>query len=553
VLGPNDVARYNDALLIEQLHAPSRPDSARILDDAGVRRAGPRLLTTVSVLVVGALWIVLLLEMRVSLKWRLEHDAALLHYAAFLMDHEGRVPYKDIFETSMPGTFAVHYAIGHFLGFDAAPFRRVDLVVLTILLALTWAFMRRFGDLPALAAPALFALFYLSLGQEHSLQRDYLGILPIAAALTLQPTASARVAPWKFAATGLFLGLSSLFKPHLAIGLPVLFWALARGSRPAAPAMLRQAAWCAAGFLVPWIVAAVWLWRYGALSAFVDMAVHYLPLHNALNAEFVVLPRGEYTRYWMERALKFGGYRVVLVTAAAGLGYAWWMHGRKSARGASVTLVAALLAVYIWYPAIGGKFWSYHYLPTLYVLSLASALCVMRAEPGKPLAVRRAAIAAVVIAVALAAGDISSFTRGVLAGLRADYRAPSPKFGRVDAVGAWLSQHAAPGDVAQPLDWNGGMLHAMLVARVPIATSFTYDYHFYHHVSSPVIQELRRRFMRELQASSPRFILQVTARKPFVSGVDTTVQFPSLTDFLRDYQVVARGDGYSIFERRAAQ
>lgn len=488
--------------------------------------------------------------MRVSLKWRLEHDAALLHYAAFLMDHERRVPYSDIFETSMPGTFAVHYAIGHFFGFDDAPFRRVDLAVLAILLTLTWAFMRRFGELPALAAGALFALLYLSLGQEHSLQRDYLGIVPIAAALALQPIAPARVAPWKFAATGLLLGLSSLFKPHLAIGLPVLFWALVRGPRRVRSAMLGQAAWCAAGFLVPWIVAVLWLWRHRALGAFVDMVVHYLPLHNALNADFAILPRSEYLQYMVEGVLEFGGYRSMLIPAAAGLAYGWWLHGRRSTVGSSVALLLGLLAVYVWYPAIGGKFWNYHYLPTLYMVSLASALCVMSAESAKALAARTAAIASLLIAIALGAGSVGGFTRGVLTGLHADYRAPSPKFGRVDAVGAWLSQHAGPGDRAQPLDWNGGMLHAMLVARMPIATSFTYDYHFYHHVSSPMIQRLRCRFMRELRASSPRFILQVTARKPFVSGVDTTVQFPSLTSFLRDYQVVLRGDGYSIFERR---
>jgi hypothetical protein len=87
-----------------------------------------------SALFVVSLWTVLLLQMWVSLKWRLEHDAALLHYAAFLMDHEGRIPYKDIFETSMPGAFAFHYAIGHFYGFDDGPFRRIDLAYLVVLL-----------------------------------------------------------------------------------------------------------------------------------------------------------------------------------------------------------------------------------------------------------------------------------------------------------------------------------------------------------------------------------------------------------------------------------
>jgi hypothetical protein len=195
-------------------------------------------------LFVVALWTVLALQMWVSLKWRMEHDAPLLHYAAFLMDHEGRVPYKDIFETNMPGTFAFHYGIGHFFGFDDRPFRRADLAYLVLLLASTWAFMRRFGGLPAFAASAIFGLLYLSLGQTQSLQRDYLGILPIAAALTLQPAAAMLAAPWKFIATGSLFALSALFKPQLTIGLPVIFWGLTRGSHPSWKVMFGRALLC---------------------------------------------------------------------------------------------------------------------------------------------------------------------------------------------------------------------------------------------------------------------------------------------------------------------
>lgn len=51
----------------------------------------------------------LLIKAYSSLTWRMEHDTPLLYYAAFMMDKHGLIPYRDIFETSMPGTFAFHY------------------------------------------------------------------------------------------------------------------------------------------------------------------------------------------------------------------------------------------------------------------------------------------------------------------------------------------------------------------------------------------------------------------------------------------------------------
>lgn len=103
----------------------------------------------------------------------------------------------------------------------------------------------------------------------------------------------------------------------------------------------------------------------------------------------------------------------------------------------------------------------------------------------------------------------------------------------------------------QPLDWTGGALHALLSARAAPATSFVYDIQFYHHVSSPYIQELRRRFITELTAARPRFIVEIDdASKPWPEGPDTTHSFPALRSILaRDYQVALRGAGYTIDER----
>lgn len=58
--------------------------------------------------------------------------------------------------------------------------------------------------------------------------------------------------------------------------------------------------------------------------------------------------------------------------------------------------------------------------------------------------------------------------------------------------------------------------------------------------------------MNQLQVSEPRFIIEVTAiDKPWVSGEDTTRDFPELRMFLAEnYSVTMEKEDYIIYERR---
>jgi len=56
--------------------------------------------------------------------------------------------------------------------------------------------------------------------------------------------------------------------------------------------------------------------------------------------------------------------------------------------------------------------------------------------------------------------------------------------------------------------------------------------------------------MNQLQANPPRFIIEVTAiDKPWVSGTDTSREFPELRMFLNEnYSVAIQKDGYVVYE-----
>jgi hypothetical protein len=105
------------------------------------------------------------------------------------------------------------------------------------------------------------------------------------------------------------------------------------------------------------------------------------------------------------------------------------------------------------------------------------------------------------------------------------------------------------------LDWTGGTLLAMLETRTPIATPYVFDFYFYHHVSNPYIQSLRMDFVHQLATASPRYIVEVTSiDKPWVSGEDTTREFPELRAFLKEhYSITIQKDDYTIYERDGIQ
>lgn len=534
------------------------------------------LLPIVQSLVLAALALLLVLKAAGSTRWRMEHDTPLLHYAAFLIDERGMSPYRDVFETSMPGTFLFHTAVGGLFGYGDAAFRAVDLFLLACISCSSFFFMRRFGALAGWAAAILFPLVYLGKGNVMSLQRDYLGVVPLALALCCIPAEAGGhglagkgpVRLRRFAAVGALFGFASLIKPHLALGLPIFFGALSvirwRG-RPSAPSvdpprrsagsfprswrdLLRCAGATVLAFLATWLLALAWLWARSSLGAFLDIVFGYLPLHNEINGARAVLAESERLPYLFIRTLGLGGYGSLALLGFFGCYHAF-VHARRR-WNVSAVLVLLCAAAYLFYPTLAGKFWKYHYMPMVYFLALAGALS-LASRRGR--LVRMGWLATAIFLLAIQQQlNLPRYVRSTRAALAESYRPPAPKKGRVDQIADWLRHRLEPGDTVQPLDWAaGGAVHAMLLARAKPATRYLYDYHFYHHVSHPYVRNLRRSFLADLKAARPRFIIESQVVRPRVRGRDTARSFFALETFLQNhYTQVRRGDGYSIFERK---
>jgi hypothetical protein len=206
------------------------------------------------------------------------------------------------------------------------------------------------------------------------------------------------------------------------------------------------------------------------------------------------------------------------------------------------------------YPALSGQFWFYHWLPFTYAAMIAAGACLVPLEGtrGKP-----ARIKARIIAVGLLAVFAARFVAREIPMAGADYQAwreQAPLVvwnGVPDRIAEYLRANLRPGDAVQPLDWNGGAVHGMLLAQADLATRFMYDFHFYHHLDSPYIVKLRREFIEELKSSPPRFMVDIIRDKSRVHGPNTTREFPALTGFIRErYRIAMRDPSFIIYERR---
>lgn len=504
------------------------------------------------------------LKIYTTLEWRMEHDTPLLNYAAFLMHQHGLVPYRDFFETSMPGTFAFHYALTGLFGYGDAAFRYVDLTLLCALLVASYLFMRRFGHAVAAWGAILFGLIYLSKGQVMSLQRDYIGIIPVAFSLLTIPAATGASVPLaRFALAGLLFGMSVTIKPHLGIAFPVVFGALyAFRSHSQKECSIRDFLQCVmvslAFLLMPMAIALVWLASNSALASFLDMVFQYLPLHSAMNGDHMTISGVKRANYVVRSTFMLGGYVALFVCSLLGFYLAWKQSGGDRAMQISIASLTFCTLAYAIYPAPAGKFWPYHYMPLAYFCAISAGLCLFGhsrlsgwwapvATSWRSQAGRLLPVLALVIAVSVQL-PLTKFLHTLSTDLRFGPEVHAPKWGDVDEIANWLKSRIKSGDTIQPLDWADGGVHAMLLVEARLATHFLYEYHFYHHISSPYIQSLRQSFITQLYENRPRFIVKIRARMPW--GEDTTSQFHELQKFMSDNYVVARaGKYYLIYER----
>lgn len=498
---------------------------------------------TVQLVLATILGSVFLVQLAGSVFWRQYLDTPLLNYVGFLINEQGLIPYAEIFETSMPGTFLFHTVLGKIAGYSDLAARIADISALLVCLALIYLIIQPAGKIQGAIASLVCGLAYLAHGSRIALQRDFLGLIPVfAAILALQASSKNKISQKSgFFITGLLIGISASFKPHLAIVWPVLlFFLTPENIFLKVKTGLKAVLISLAGFIVSFSVPIIWVWHAGGLNSFLEIFFNYLPLHTHLGHDFQLIPWPDKFFYAIKGMFIFNDYLLFLIAGVIAIYFN--KNTEFPLKRRLIVSISAATVAFWFYPAISGQFWYYHWLPFQFmVIILASFL--LNPSPALSNRIKMFATILFVFIIPLQTGLSPEFIHQLN-----NKEIPAPLNGVPDQIADFLKKNLKPGDKVQALDWVNGAIHGMLEAKAFTATRYLYDYHFYHHISHPFIKNLRHDFITKLKKAPPRFFIYVFL-KSRVTGPDTSMEFPELGKFLfKNYKPVVKNPAYAIFE-----
>jgi hypothetical protein len=502
------------------------------------------------------------LEAAASLSWTLTGDSALLHYVAYLITDQDFVPYLDLFEPNLPGTYFFHMAIGYLFGYGDLPFRIVDIAWMLGVFWVTWHLMRPFGIAAAIGACVSYYLIYLGFGPYMALQRDHIAILPVATALYLSFQMPTDVA-WKrvrYFSIGVLFAVAGLIKPNLLVGLPVsiaLCGIFAMGNKFSLWRFLttsvKVAGIAASGVAVVLATTLLWLWDIGALAKFIELYREYVPLYASLSGDFEFKTASARLSYNLANMGNLGGFKHLFYLSLLGTIMCFFTAKNWIIRSRALALLAMMLA-YILSASVAGKFWPYHWLPFQYFSCLGMAMLLCRTTDTK----------APIRQIGFATIGLCLFVAGTLASRPITGHRPLPPLFHLASsevaefaeertrlafeLAEYFRVHSRPEDRIQPLTWVGGAAHAMLLSKRVVATPYITDFQFYHHVNNPFVIKLREDLINRMRAELPEFVLAIY-EKPTLIGPHVSYSFPELDSLLAaEYGKVHSGQSYDVYK-----
>ena len=502
--------------------------------------------------------VILLILGILSLRWHMVHDSPIMLYASFLMNSFDYIPYRDFFDMNMPGIHLFDSVFIRLFGLSNLGYRIGDLLYLAAIMAATRIWMGSFGKNTAWFGAVVFGIAYLMKGPTMSFQREFIILLPISMALCIS-TISIKINDiLKYTLLGFFFGIAATIKPHAIIGLPLvtIFLLLENHHKTASKSrrltfFIKNISYVLLGLLIPFAACLIYLQSNNALSPFLDIVKNYWPLYNNMTGYYKTIEGLEKTLYLMSSYLNFGDLTLWFIPCTAAFYITYYVTGFDAGKKRKILLLAGLAFIYSIYPIFAGKFWPYHWLIMMYFLILLGSLCLISGNGTKPQSKRLFPIILFLIILIPALRPSDNFMHNIIS-----YSSSEENIGFMENIMAteiadYMNKHLQDGDLAQPLDWTGGAIHAMLISKAKIATPFIYDFHFYHHLSNPYILNLRREFISHLRKSNPKYIIQIFANRPWPYGKDTDSNFDNLIDYINSsYSPAVERREYIIYVRK---
>lgn len=500
-----------------------------------------------------------------TLRWEVYWDHAGFLYYAWLANERGYAIYRDVLDVNMPGVHLFTILVSKIIGYSDFAWRCFDLLWVGAMAAISWKLMARFSWRVAWPAAVIFSWAYLNQKETQAFQRDYLMILPIALACLVALSTSGfwQLRPkLRLMLIGALFGIAASFKPQAALFAP---WVACCNydDVPLTPPeagriawikeILRRGLYALAGFFATLAVILLWLWAYGGLSSFLNVAVTYWPVYsNQIFDHTIVTGTADERRLFVLRSaldLRNLFSRKYLIFPALLMPFFVLDNNlaTPNQRAAARLLLYGSLCYYLEVVLVG-NYHPYSWMPMLFFMCMLLSLAFgAPAGQGSPRMNRFLALGTAYI---LGLSLFLEFPRPFVSQMAG--APPKTQWtNRVIESETILKRVLRSGDRLQALDWLGGSSRIMLRLGLEPATPYLADAGFYHESRHPVVVEMRQDFLQRLRAEPPRFIMKVRTLRLSANDPNDDGSFDrEVADFIsQGYVRLFEGSGYEIFIR----
>lgn len=494
------------------------------------------------------LLLVLLLQIIVlaqhTFTWRYGEDVGFFYYFSWLVNEHDYLPYRDLHETSFPGSFILYSLVTRITGYSVLAYNITHMLLFSVLCIGSLYALRHIHLRMAIATTLLFGAHYFFMHRSSHMQRDFLVLMFVVFALGAMSghkNGCQGQLSIRSAFTGFFFGIAASIKPHAALAAPFV---VLLGTAMSVPdhksldwrALARQCFSTSLisllAFIAVWLGIALWLIHNGSWPFFYEMLVEYMPLYQKMNGNHIAMTSAQ---RWQNALDWFSGTAMIgMVPASIGLLSCYTNRALTRSRKLHATMLFLLGLVFLVYVSAAGKFWDYHQIPANYfgasILSLCFVPYAVRSWPGYGLRIFYLCIAALFIKQ-----EVSPDYALALTCLKGDLVCNSEEISAYaieDKLEAFLRAEVKAGERVEPLATStlGPLFPAMLRAGIEPSTPYLEGFPLYHDADSAYVQQIRIDMLQRLQKNPPRFMIRPV--NFFAPGGSSASPFNELDAFI---------------------
>ena len=230
---------------------------------------------------VGILCLAAFFYARCSIHWSWQGDTSIMHYVNFMMDR-GKVPYRDIIDMNMPGSYLIEGWALQVFGSGDLGWRFYEFLLLGVLTASMIVIAWPYDWLAGLFGGVMFTLLHGAEGTHNATQRDEVMTVLIMTGIAFAFSALRIKRPVLMIPFGFFLWLAVSLKPTVApLGLILLLMTISplRRRKEAATPYL---GFGLVGFAAASLLIAGFLLRYHVTGDFFGIVKRLLPYYAGM-------------------------------------------------------------------------------------------------------------------------------------------------------------------------------------------------------------------------------------------------------------------------------